>query len=81
MIYKDFNCVCQHPPPPSPPLRRIIPLYKVLFHPFLYKNRATMKISGSGHYSDSPLLRRPIIPTAYFSERLTLIFILIGRLY
>ena len=23
---------------------------------------------GSGHYSDSPLLRRPIIPTAHFSD-------------
>ena len=58
-------------------------------------------LQGSGHYSDSPLLRQPISPTTHYSikngqkqfnylkvccfssipnERLTLIFILIGRI-
>ena len=32
------------------------------------ENRATMLRKGSGHYSDSPLLRRPIIPTAHCSD-------------
>ena len=38
-------------------------------------------IIPTAHCSDDPLFRQPIAPTAHFSERLTLIFILIGRLY
>ena len=33
--------------------------WKMAFHPDKW---------GSGHYSDSPLLRRPIIPSAHFSD-------------